>query len=314
MNSGLTGSTTYYYKVQATNAAGSSAWSNTANATTTGGIPNAPSNLAATASGSSAINLSWTDNSTDETNFVLQRSLTSNSGFTTIATLPANTTTYMNSGLTGSTTYYYRVQATNAAGSSAWSNTANATTTGGLPNAPSNLVAKSGSCRTIVLTWVDNSTNETSFELSRSLTLNGSYTNIATLPSNTTTYTNTGLTLGKKYYYKVRSVNSTGNSSWSNTASATAKCVSSMQSEGEPNHVMVFPNPVKDGFFNLNLPAETEFPVVVQIFNLSGQKVMQKEVNEYSNTLETSNMKNGMYIVAVYINGEVQKFKLQVIE
>jgi hypothetical protein len=77
---------------------------------------------------------------------------------------------------------------------------------------------------------------------------------------------------------------------------------------------MVFPNPVKDGFFNLNLPAETEFPVVVQIFNLSGQKVMQKEVNEYSNTLETSNMKNGMYIVAVYINGEVQKFKLQVIE
>jgi hypothetical protein len=41
---------------------------------------------------------------------------------------------------------------------------------------------------------------------------------------------------------------------------------------------------------------------------------MQKEVNEYSNTLETSNMKNGMYIVAVYINGEVQKFKLQVIE
>jgi hypothetical protein len=314
MNSGLTGSTTYYYKVQATNAAGSSAWSNTANATTTGGIPNAPSNLAATASGSSAINLSWTDNSTDETNFVLQRSLTSNSGFTTIATLPANTTTYMNSGLTGSTTYYYRVQATNAAGSSAWSNTANATTTGGLPNAPSNLVAKSGSCRTIVLTWVDNSNNETSFELSRSLTLNGSYTNIATLPSNTTTYTNTGLTLGKKYYYKVRSVNSTGKSAWSNTASATAKCVSSMQSEGEPNHVMVFPNPVKDGFFNLNLPAETEFPVVVQIFNLSGQKVMQKEVNEYSNTLETSNMKNGMYIVAVYINGEVQKFKLQVIE
>jgi hypothetical protein len=77
---------------------------------------------------------------------------------------------------------------------------------------------------------------------------------------------------------------------------------------------MVFHNPVKVGFFNLNLPAETEFPVVVQIFNLSGQKVMQKEVNEYSNTLETSNMKNGMYIVAVYINGEVQKFKLQVIE
>jgi fibronectin type 3 domain-containing protein len=314
VNSGLTGSTTYYYRVQATNAAGSSAWSNTASATTTGVLPNAPSNLTATAAGSSVINLAWTDNSTDETSFVLQRSLSEGSGFTTIATLPANTTTYVNSGLTGSTTYYYRVQAANAAGSSAWSNTANATTTGGLPAAPSNLVAKSGSCRAINLTWVDNSTNETSFQISRSLSSNGTYTNIATLPANTTAYTNTGLSLGKKYYYKVRSVNSTGTSGWSNTASATAKCTQSMMTEGEPNRAMVFPNPVKDGFFNLNLPSETEFPVVVQIYSLTGQKVMQKEVNDYNNTIETSNLKNGMYIVAVYINGEVQQFKLQVME
>jgi hypothetical protein len=314
VNSGLTGSTTYYYRVQATNIAGSSAWSNTASATTTGVLPNAPSNLTATAAGSSVINLAWTDNSTDETNFVLQRSLSESSGFTSIAMLPANTTTYVNSGLTGSTTYYYRVQATNAAGSSAWSNTANATTTGGLPAAPSNLVAKSGSCRAINLTWVDNSNNETSFQISRSLSLNGTYTNIATLPANTTAYTNTGLTLGRKYYYKVRSVNSTGTSGWSNTASATAKCNSGMVSKGEPNRVMVFPNPVKNGFFNLNMPSETEFPVVVQIYSLSGQKVMQKEVNDYNNTVKTSNLKNGMYIVAVYINGEVQQFKLQVIE
>jgi len=313
VNSGLTGSTTYYYKVQATNSAGGSTWSNTANATTSAGPPNAPSNLTAAASGSSVINLSWADNSTDETGFVLQRSLTSGSGFTTIATLPANTTTYVNSGLTGSTTYYYRVQATNAAGSSAWSNTANATTDG-LPAAPSNLVAKSSGCRTILLTWVDNSTNETSFQLSRSLTLNGTYTTIATLPANTTSYSNNGLTLGKKYYYKVRSANSTGTSAWSNTASATARCISNMQPEDELSLASVFPNPVTDGFFNLSLPAETEFPVVVQIYSMSGQKIMQKEVNEYSNTLETSNMKNGMYIVAVYINGEVQKFKLQVIE
>jgi len=313
VNSGLTGSTTYYYRVQATNAAGSSAWSNTANATTTGVLPNAPSNLTATASGSSVINLAWTDNSTNETNFVLQRSLSENSGFTSIATLPANTTTYVNSGLTGSTTYYYRVQATNAAGSSAWSNTANATTTGGLPAAPSNLVAKSVGCRTILLTWVDNSSNETSFQLSRSLTLNGTYTTIATLPANTTSYSNTGLTLGKKYYYKVRSSNSTGTSAWSNTASATARCISNMQPEVELSLATVFPNPVTEGFFNLSLPAETEFPVVVQIYSISGQKIMQKEVNDYSNTLETSNMINGMYIVAVYINGEVQKFKLQVI-
>ncbi len=90
--------------------------------------PAAPNNLAASATGTSSIDVSWTDNASDEDNIVLQRA--DNSGFTgaTEFTLAANTTSYNDTGLSENTTYYYRVKATNTGGDSAWSATASAIT------------------------------------------------------------------------------------------------------------------------------------------------------------------------------------------
>jgi hypothetical protein len=90
--------------------------------------PAAPTSLAATASSSTQINLSWADNSNNETGFVIERSATSGSGYASIATVGSNVTSYQNTGLTAATTYYYRVKATNSAGDSGYSNVANATT------------------------------------------------------------------------------------------------------------------------------------------------------------------------------------------
>ena len=222
----------------------------------------------------------------------LQRSLSAGSGFTTIATLAANTTSYSNSGLNSSTTYYYRIQATNSTGSSAWSNVANATTAvSGPPAAPSNLYASAKDCNTIVLTWNDNSNNETSFELRRSLSMYGTYSTIATLAANTTTYNNTGLTKGRKYYYKIRARNSSGNSSWSNNANATASCNTASKSEEVVESINLYPNPATKGVFYLDLPAEITFPVILEMYSLTGQKILQKELTENSNTIETLGMK-----------------------
>ena len=313
---GLGSSATYYYKIQATNAGGNSSWSNEASAKTDtppATIPAAPSNLIATATGTSVINLTWTDNATNETSFVLQRSLSSGSGFATIATLAANTTSYSNTGLNSSTTYYYKVQAANSIGSSAWSNVANATTAvSGPPAAPSNLIASAKGCNSIILTWIDNSTNETSFELRSSTSLNGTYSTIATLPANTTTYTNTGLTKGRKYYYKIRARNSSGNSSWSNIAYATASCITASKSEEVVESIKLYPNPVTEGLFYLDLPAETSFPVILEVYSLTGLKVFQRELNETSNTIETSGLKNGLYIISFRNKSMVQKLKLQI--
>jgi len=324
---GLGSSATYYYKIQATNAGGNSSWSNEASAKTDtppANIPAAPSNLIATAAGTSVINLTWSDIATNETSYVLQRSLSSGSGFSTIATLAANTTSYSNSGLNSSTTYYYKVQAINSIGSSAWSNVVNSTTaTSGPPAAPSNLTAKATGCNSILLTWFDNSVNETNFDLRRSTSLNGTYSTIATLPSNITTYTNTGLTKGRKYYYKVRAINSSGNSAWSNISSATVSCTTlksgelaesvDLKPETVTESIVLFPNPVSFGWFNVNLPTETTFPVILVMHSVTGQKVMQKELYENNNVIETAGLKIGMYILTIQSKSDIYKLKLQII-
>jgi hypothetical protein len=71
------------------------------------------------------INLSWTDNSNNETGFSIER-CTGNSctNFAQIATVGANVASFPNTGLTKNTWYRYRVRAFNASGNSAYSNIA----------------------------------------------------------------------------------------------------------------------------------------------------------------------------------------------
>jgi hypothetical protein len=87
--------------------------------------PLPPSELTATAAGSAVIDLSWTDNSSNETGFKVERG-TDGIAFSLIATVGAGVTTYSDTGLNGGTTYYYRIYAYNDNGNSAYS-TANAT-------------------------------------------------------------------------------------------------------------------------------------------------------------------------------------------
>ena len=90
--------------------------------------PTAPSDLSATATSSSTIVLSWTDNSLVESAFEVERKTGSEGTYSQIATVDANVTTYSDTGLSESTTYYYRVRAYNSAGNSTYSDEADATT------------------------------------------------------------------------------------------------------------------------------------------------------------------------------------------
>jgi len=90
-------------------------------------IPTAPSGLAAVVQSSSRIDLTWTDNASNETGFVIERS-TDGKTFTRIASLGANVRSYSATGLSANKTYYFRVQATNSAGYSLYSNLVSAKT------------------------------------------------------------------------------------------------------------------------------------------------------------------------------------------
>ena len=90
--------------------------------------PAGPSSLVATAVSQSQINLTWADNSWVENNYIVARSTTSGGPYSDIATLPANSVSYSNTGLSANTTYYYVVRAVNDTGASPNSNQASALT------------------------------------------------------------------------------------------------------------------------------------------------------------------------------------------
>ena len=183
-NTGLACGTTYYYRVRAYNTGGNSNYSNTALRlpwyARPGWARQWPPQL--------QINLSWSDNSANETGFKIERSPTGSGSWTQIATVGANVTSYQNTGLACGTTYYYRTRAYNSGGDSSYSNTASATT---VLCAPIGLSATTASASQINLSWTDNSANETGFKIERSPTGSGSWTQIATVGSNVTSYQNT---------------------------------------------------------------------------------------------------------------------------
>lgn len=130
-STGLSASTQYFFRVRANNGTGDSGYSNEANATTQApppALPPAPTNLSATATSSTQISLSWTDNANNETGYKVEGKTGATGAWSQIATPGANVTSWNGSGLTPATQYYFRVRAYNGAGDSGYSNEANATT------------------------------------------------------------------------------------------------------------------------------------------------------------------------------------------
>lgn len=122
-DTGLTNGTTYYYVVTATNSGGESANSNEVFATPQQSLPNAPSGLTATA-GNAQVSLSW-GSVTDATSYEVKRGTAAGGPYTTIAS--STSPSYVDTGLTNGTTYYFVVTAINTGGESANSNEASAT-------------------------------------------------------------------------------------------------------------------------------------------------------------------------------------------
>jgi hypothetical protein len=227
---GLTNGNAYTFKVAATNGVGTGNQSTASASITLPTAPGAPTIGTATAGVRSA-QVTWTAPSSNGgsaiTGYVVTPYL---SGAAQAAqTFNSTATTETVTGLTAGSAYTFKVAAINAVGTgnqSAASGSVTIPTVPGTPNAPT--VAKNGSSTTsLVVTWVAPSTGGspiTSYTVNEYTKSGSTYTLVATFnPSGTgVTYTPTGLSSSKTYYYTVTATNAVGSGSASGYSAGLA--------------------------------------------------------------------------------------------
>jgi chitodextrinase len=242
-DTGLSPSTTYRYQVRAVDAAGNlGAYSNAASAMTGPDTtaPSAPGTLAATATSSTQISLSWgaaTDNVGVTGYQVLRCQGALCTDFTQVAQTTGTGTSYNDGGLSPSTSYGYEVRAIDAAGNvGPVSNATAATTQAGpdttAPSAPGTLAATGTSSSQVSLSWgaATDNVGVTGYRIERCQGAGCTNFSQVAAPAGTgTTYTDTGLSPSTTYSYQVRAVDAAGNlGAYSNAASATTQAVSTV--------------------------------------------------------------------------------------
>ena len=201
-------------------------------------IPNAPSGLVATVASNTLVNLSWSDNSSDESGFRVERQ-TGTGNFQVIASPSAGTTSYSDSSVAESTTYTYRILGFNNAGTSGASNVQQVTIPGPtLPpvetiDAPTNLTGTVNSTSSISINWLEHEASDVDYRVERQKD-GGIFIQVAEMAANIRTFQDTGLVSSTRYTYRVYAFSQNATSGYSNTASGVTLAPESTVNPIEP--------------------------------------------------------------------------------
>jgi len=285
------------------------------------GPPIASSGFTGVAQSATSVLWTWTDNSDDESGFRVR-----NEGKNTLTSLPANTNSWLETGLSPNTRYIRHVNAYNSYGGRD-SNSASVWT---LVNPPTNLSANGSlieSC--ITLYW--NGNKGSRFAIERALDSNGfpgSWQTIKSWNDNivSETFIDANLSGSTKYWYRVKGYNGDGiiNNTPTNEVSVVTlpgKVVSSPKVVVYNNLV----NPAKNQTVYIRCDLPQEYNVTVIVYDLAGRKVKTIIDNEKKpagvNIIEwagknTDNeiVASGSYIVYIKAGSFVDKKKVLVIK
>ena len=227
------------------------------------GVPGAPRNFRAVATGPDAIELTWVEpdenGGREITGYLIEVSTDGGDSWETLVRNTRNIDTrYRHTGLSGGVTRHYRVSAINFNGTGDPSDVAHATTEEVLPDAPRRLTARARGTSEIVLDWSaptsSGSSQITGYRIQRCSSTSatgclptspsgtgGWITIVADTESRATSYTHRGLRPGVTRHYRVSARNRAGWSEWSNIAQATIEPVV----PGAPTGLTVTPSPLE---------------------------------------------------------------------
>ena len=238
-DSALESLTTYFYTLMAFDDSGNESSRSTAVQVLTDGpdqvAPAAPSDLAATADLSAAqITVSWSPSSTDAdgsdltglSSYIVLRSKGDETAFAAIDTLNSASTSFVDTGLESSTTYFYAVRSIDDSGNASSRSSTISTKTAGISQLTG--VAATGDIRQIMVTWTGSSEDRLlGYNVYRSTRSDQDYVRQTGVEGTSyttgqTTYIDSGLTGGATFFYRVSVVTNAGESGLSAFAGTTA--------------------------------------------------------------------------------------------
>lgn len=202
-------------------------------------------------------------------------------------------------GLTANKNYKFKVRTNCGSKHSNWSAVfafgSSAGTTGSC-GIPSGLVANNITATSATLAWTPIAGASSYTIQLENGTGNPTVLNV-TYTSTTNSKLVTGLLAGKAYKFKVRTVCAGVTGTWSaNVTFVTKNTVARFSTEDAILPTLnLFPNPSTDGIFHLQNSEQTTLSV--QVFSLSGQLILQKQVNETDTEIDLSQFSSGMYFM-----------------
>ncbi|MCV9388740.1 glycoside hydrolase family 9 protein [Reichenbachiella ulvae] len=260
--------------------------------------PLAPSDFTAIPSENS-IALNWTDNATNEEGYHVYR--LSNGKYEWLATLDANEISFT----TDEFSERFIIKAFNNDGISA-----NVTVEVETLETPTQLSATALSESEIQIQWMDNSTSETDYVIERAMQENGDFVAIATLEANSTNYIDSELQPETVYYYRVKAINSTLQSSYSEKVFVST-LADEVTATAIGKEVTLYPNPVID-FLTIDLGDESGRWKSVVLRQINGQVILEKvlESQQGQIILSTSELRGGVYLLQLKGENNSRYFRI----
>lgn len=168
-------------------------------------LPKKPTSVKAASSAYDKIKISW-GKVAGASGYEVYRATSKAGSYSKVKTVTSGSTvSYTNGSLTAGKTYYYKVRAYKTIGTSkVYSSYSSIVSGKPVPAKPGSVKTTNAGSKKIQVTW-GKVTGANGYEVYRSTSKAGSYQKVKTTTKNAAvSFTNTKLTIGKTYYYKVR--------------------------------------------------------------------------------------------------------------